>query len=657
MTLDENGQIILGKRVELKPYVPRTPKSFTLMTDAELQQYIGTVMIVDSEVYYNYYLILFKHCLTGKIVRFVIDKDTGEYLNERKLSWLLHNYTTVGFNSIKFDNPLMWLAYIDQDTTKIKDCANALANNTFPQVAATEFGFKIFNTNHVDLIEVCPLKGSLKLYGGRLHAPRIQDLPFDHLEEIAEWQKPIVDDYCLNDLDTTELLMNNLQEQLSLRHSLSQEYNIDCMSKSDAQVAEQVIGNELKRLTGKWPSKPKLDVHQTRFKFQIPSNMKFQTQYMRDVLNKIASVDLSLSIEGRLERPKEITDLKIHIGNCIYRMGIGGLHSSEETVAIKSNNEFELIDRDVASFYPRILLNLGLYPTHIGEQFTQVYNSIVERRLAAKKAKNLAISECLKITINGTFGKTGSPYSFLYAPQMTIQITVGGQLYLLMLIEALELAGFPVASANTDGIIIKCPRGQKEQMEKTIKLWEKQTGFETEETKYDAIYSRDVNAYLAIKRDKEGKIEFKGKNVYYDPWRGKSAKDQYWRFQKNPQAQICIEAIEELIANDVPIEKTIQNSKDITRFVIVKNVKSPGAHQDGNYLGKVIRWYWSKNNYKTINYIESNNKVPDSEGGKPCMDLPEEFPDDIDYDRYIKRTIGLLEDMAYLNKPQQSMFF
>jgi DNA polymerase elongation subunit (family B) len=358
-----------------------------------------------------------------------------------------------------------------------------------------------------------------------------------------------------------------------------------------------------------------------------------------------------------LERPKEITDLKIHIGNCIYRMGIGGLHSSEECMSLKSSDEFELIDRDVASFYPRILLNLGLHPTHIGPEFNTVYNSIVERRLAAKKAKNLAISECLKITINGTFGKTGSPYSFLYAPEMTIQITVGGQLYLLMLIEALELAGFPIASANTDGIIIKCPIGQKDRMEEVIKMWEKQTGFETEETKYDAIYSRDVNAYLAIKRDKEGKIEFKGKNIYYDPWNGKTAKDKYWRFQKNPNAQICVEAIEQLIAKDIPIEQTIKNSKDITRFVIVKNVKSPGAHQDGYYLGKVIRWYWAKNELKTINYIESGNKVPDSEGGKPVMDLPETFPNDIDYDKYVKRTNELLYEMAYYDKPKQISFF
>lgn len=60
-----------------------------------------------------------------------------------------------------------------------------------------------------------------------------------------------------------------------------------------------------------------------------------------------------------------------------------------------------------------------------------------------------------KIQINGTFGKTGSPYSVLFAPTMLIQTTITGQLSLLMLIEWHEIYGIPVISANTDGVVIK----------------------------------------------------------------------------------------------------------------------------------------------------------------------------------------------------------
>ena len=57
--------------------------------------------------------------------------------------------------------------------------------------------------------------------------------------------------------------------------------------------------------------------------------------------------------------------------------------------------------------------------------------------------------------LNGTFGKTGSPYSVLFAPEMMIQTTITGQLALLMLIEHLETASISVISANTDGIVIQ----------------------------------------------------------------------------------------------------------------------------------------------------------------------------------------------------------
>lgn len=62
-----------------------------------------------------------------------------------------------------------------------------------------------------------------------------------------------------------------------------------------------------------------------------------------------------------------------------------------------------------------------------------------------------------KIVLNGTFGKLGSKYSFLYSPNLMIQVTITGQLALLMLIEALEAAGISVVSANTDGIVSRCP--------------------------------------------------------------------------------------------------------------------------------------------------------------------------------------------------------
>jgi hypothetical protein len=148
---------------------------------------------------------------------------------------------------------------------------------------------------------------------------------------------------------------------------------------------------------------------------------------------------------------------------------------------------------------------------------------------------------------------------------------------------------------------------------------------------------------------------FKGKNLFYDPWNG-SKKDAIWRFHKNPNAQICTEAVQKLITSNISIETTINDCKDITKFVCVKNVTG-GAHKDGEYLGKTVRWYYAKNVYGTINYLKSDNKVPDTEGAKSCMDLPKSFPDDINYKKYIDKTTDMLYDINYLKRAKQISFF
>jgi hypothetical protein len=344
--------------------------------------------------------------------------------------------------------------------------------------------------------------------------------------------------------------------------------------------------------------------------------------------------------------------ISVNIGDGVYRMGSGGLHSSEKNVAVRADNEHKLYDRDVASYYPAIVLNCELYPNHLGMAFLKVYKEIVKRRIDAKKRGAIAISECLKICINGTFGKTGSPYSCLYAPEMMIQITVTGQLALLMLIEKMELSGIPVASANTDGILVYCPVAKEAEYRAIVALWEQHTGFVTEETEYEAIYSRDVNSYIAIKKDKS----VKGKHVYYDPWRAKTARDKYWQFQKNPSSQICIEAIERFIIDKIPVEQTIRQCENIRKFVSIMNVKG-GAHKEGEYLGKVVRWYHAKNINGAIHDINSDKKVSTTDGAKPCMDLPEAFPDDINYEWYINKAIEMLFDMGYYKRQEQLKFW
>jgi len=125
----------------------------------------------------------------------------------------------------------------------------------------------------------------------------------------------------------------------------------------------------------------------------------------------------------------------------------------------------------------------------------------------------------------------------------------------------------------------------------------------------------------------------------------------------NPTVMVCVDAVKALLANGTPIEQTIRECRDFTRFVNIRQAKAPGAHKNGVYLGRVLRWYYAKGVTGAIQTVQANNTVAGSEGAKPCLDLPESFPEDINYEWYIKYAREILEDIGHTPKPKQISFF
>lgn len=261
-------------------------------------------------------------------------------------------------------------------------------------------------------------------------------------------------------------------------------------------------------------------------------------------------------------------------------------------------------------------------------------------------------SNSLKIACNGCFGKLGSRYSVFYSPDLLCQVTLTGQLSLLMLIEMLELNGISVISANTDGIVIKCKNELKDLYLSIVADWERITNFVTEESKYRSIHSRDVNNYVAITI--EGEIKAKG--VYTNELSFKDKNRE--SLMSNPNGVIVTEAVMMFLKTcrsqkPITIDETITKCKDIRKFLFVRRVKG-GAEKDGVYLGKVVRWYIKKGEFGEIRNASQNAAgikatVSETVGGKPLMDIVD-FPKDIDYSWYIRRAHGILADIGYYDK-------
>lgn len=71
------------------------------------------------------------------------------------------------------------------------------------------------------------------------------------------------------------------------------------------------------------------------------------------------------------------------------------------------------------------------------------------------------------------------------------------------------------------------------------------------------------------------------------------------------------------------------------------------------YIGKVVRWYYAVGvtgslKYKAPNSKGNRNAVPNSEGAKPLMELPDEFPTDVDYDWYLNEANRILKDIGVM---------
>jgi hypothetical protein len=592
-------------------------------------------LIIDTEVFENYFLVVFTHVKTNKV--FWLDsKTSGMNLG---LYWILSNCLTVGFNSLSYDMMICFAACSGRTTEHLKQISDAIIKlDIGPGELQRNYGFKRFNVNHIDLIEVAPLYASLKTYAGRLHAHKIQDLPFPPDTILTEDQIAIVKWYCVNDTFNTKLLRECLQEQIELRYKLGEEFKLDLRSKSDAQIAEAVINRGIRTITGRYPLRTQIAIG-TSYQYQVPYYLNFKSDLLKYALSVIANAQFVVDHTGSVAMPQEIKDLKIEISGSIYRMGIGGLHSSEQSTAHISDSEFILVDKDVTSYYPFIILNLELAPPNLGESFLYVYQQIVTRRIEEKRADNKSAADSLKIVVNGVFGKLGNLHSILYAPNLLFQVTLTGQLSLLLLIERLEYMGIHVVSANTDGIVIKCPRSLKETMDRIVRQWEYDTRFETEGSEFISLYSRDVNNYIALKTD--GKIKSKG--AY--------AKPSYpaEQLHKNPTSGICLDAVLDYLMKDIPIETTIKACVDITKFVSVRTVRGGAARVQSNgneYIGRTIRWYYAKEVEGELVYITSGNKVPRSDGARELMVLPDTLPSDIDYDWYIKEAERILVDIG-----------
>ncbi len=630
------------------------------------------IVTFDIECLGNYFLCMFRRLSDGKVIYF--EKYNDSPLDTHSLESIMRKYTLVSFNGLKYDQLIVEAAVRGFSNANLKAMSDKIiGENLQPWQARKQFGIRQMNVDHIDLIEVAPLKAGLKLYGARIHCKNLQDMPIHHDDLMTDEKLPMMREYCEYDNEDTADLYKELKGQVALRTEMSKKYDVDLRSKSDAQIAETVIKHSLGGKVKK-PSIPKGTV----YRYTGPSYLdKFQTPELIELVRLYRSLPITIGNSGHCElifNPDEVRlaegynednllekgdegfmkvtpkkQLTIEVGGTKYVVGIGGIHSKEKAVTHKSDEVYQIRDVDVEAFYPNIIRNNKYFPKHIGPKFLDIYGGIIDKRIAAKRSGDKVTNQSLKIVINGSFGKLGIKYSILSAPDLMSNVTITGHLTLLLLIERFVLAGISVLSANTDGIVIRMPRDREEEARDIIADWELDTAYDMEETDYDLLASRSVNAYIAVKSGEvdpatpfnDGDFHLKGKGEYADQ------RDSFYRLRSNPDCYICDEAVKRFLKCGTPIEETITGCRDIRKFLVVRTVTKGGRKGD-EYLGKVVRWYYGEGEEDCIRNVESGAKIAKSDGAIPLMKLKEGyFPGNVDFARYCEKARETLANIGY----------
>jgi len=498
-------------------------------------------------------------------------------------------------------------------------------------------------------------RSSLKWIQFSMDWKNIIDMPIHHTTEVTAEQIPEIITYCINDVKSTKAIMHLSKEQISLRKSLTEEYNIDLFSASEPRISKELFLYFLSKQTGiKKYDLRNMRTHRSKIvvKDIILPYIEFKTATFQTLLKKFQDITIFP------EETKGGFKYSIKYKGVKTDYGLGGIHGARTTKVYKSNQDMVIMTSDVVSYYPNLAIRNKWAPAHLPkEEFCALYEWFFEER--KKIPKSNPKNYVYKIILNSTYGLSNDENSFLYDPEFTMRITINGQLSLSMLYEMIceEIPGAVPLMQNTDGLETMIPREYMDKYMEICKRWEEITSLELEHGTYSKIVLGDVNNYIAVTED--GKSKCKGRFEYDN-----------LALHKNKSFLIIPKALQAYFVKGIRPEDFIKANTNIFDFcggVKIKGDWKFYEHKvvDGEYLKTplqhTIRYYISKKGSKIIKTNLTDSREIQVEAGPWLQTVyidheEQDFSNySINYDYYlqrIKKEIASLEP----NLNQLSLF-
>ena len=537
------------------------------------------VYVYDIEVFQNIFHCSVKNTETNDIYKFEISERKNQLRElvkffkqvDKYITWGDYYTTNInipanvifcGYNNLHYDNPI--INYIIEYEDK-------LMQYNIPTICSSIFNLsKTITTSSEDNIDAWKhwkyqiwfdtfdiltmlysnkLRVGLKEIQVTMQYPNVQEF-------VCDWTKPLpledfdsMIDYNINDIESTSELLNRCKKDVDLRIAIEDEYGVRVLSKDGVNIGMKILTQKYLEKTGLtwWDIKDlRSPMSVIPLKDVILPFIKYDSPILQKVLEDMKNQIVSPGRKGY--------ENKFVFNNLRYSVGVGGIHSVNSPEIIIPRDDEMLIDIDVASLYPSMLIEYEFYPKHLGKEFLEVYKQIKDERIEAKHNGDKVKNETLKLALNGLSGNLQNEHNFCYSPFAVMQIRINGQLLLLMLAEKLTQIGCRIVQANTDGLFVLLKKDVYSKVNSICREWEQLTKLTLEEDRFKAMYQYAINDYFAITED--NKVKEKGMFI------------TTVKLGKGLTPKIIPKAIISFFKDGISVEDTIKNCTDIRDFLM-----------------------------------------------------------------------------------------